>query len=258
MRPVSPPDGFQNSRTQMLPRSSIGSPRCAHSQSITAVTRSPSNMKFTGPVSPCTSETRAIVFGTNRSQPVDAVSHQRIVIPSEERAPLLDDEVHLAERAVRGRWRAVGNSRDRERSRSSWCRSATMSMKSSMTGRCCRAARFCEVCAARHALEQRARESSLRPNTAGHRDRRALQGLDDAGLARQRPRVARLGRALEPQEPLGHVAARALHVDDPGLASCDCPLQSRDFTAADLGEPFGNSRGKIMCQHRFALGVFVQ
>jgi hypothetical protein len=45
----------------------MGSPRCAHSQSITEVTRLPSNMKFTGPVSPCTSDTREIVFGTNRS-----------------------------------------------------------------------------------------------------------------------------------------------------------------------------------------------
>ena len=41
-------------RSDSQAMSSIGSPRCASSQSTTAVTRPPEYMKFPGPVSPCT------------------------------------------------------------------------------------------------------------------------------------------------------------------------------------------------------------
>jgi hypothetical protein len=172
------------------------------------------------------------------------------VVAREEAAPLLRHQVHLAERtvAVAGRpWKFA----DREAIEVDPMQVGDdvhemLHDRPLLLGR-----RVLQVRATRHALEQRAGERIAAREHGRHRNCRAFQGLDDAGLACQRPWIAGLGYALEPQEPLGDVAARSLYVDDPGFASGDRPLQSRDLTAANVSEPFGNTRWKIVRQHRF-------
>ena len=165
------------------------------------------------------------------------------MVAREEPAPLLRDQVHLAERtvAVVGRpWKFV----DREAIEVDPMQVGDdvhemLHDRSLLLGR-----RVLQVRTTRYALEQRAGERIAAREHGRHRNCRASQGLDDAGLACQRPWIAGLGYALEPQEPLGDVAARSLDVDDPGFTSGDRPLQSRDFTAANVSEPFGTPAGR--------------